>query len=414
MNSAEARVPIALGGGSRGIDVPLQLLVAMSAAGVAPPTAAAEIERILRQLSLGDRWPSAARNGALLGCLFGIERPSAATMADAGRLFAISTERVRQIWEHYRRLARATRVSSALLTIVHARVRASSLVTREALEMRLGAVLGTGPTLAQVVAFCEYILDLPPLRSTAAARTRFGPWRVPPFIAEPKYVEALRTVKRAARCLSATQGVGSIDGLISSMHEHADLSPPELDAVIGAAFSQMRDLRWLDKERGLFWMQAAWRRDPVLRAAHQIIVVAQRVPAPESLVTGIERTRWWRYALPPDAPIRSKPILLAYLRARGVYERHPPRLGPAAHLGLLRRTLGSGEFAVYRALAERGWATHGELTGAATCARLSGATLRGALCHAPWIERPGRGRYAIVGSSQDRAAEAAMPAQESQ
>ena len=68
----------------------------------------------------------------------------------------------------------------------------------------------------------------------------------------------------------------------------------------------------------LFWVQAARRRDPVLRAAHQIIAVAQRVPDPESLVTGIERTRWWRYALPPDAPIRSKPILLAYCVPRGI------------------------------------------------------------------------------------------------
>ena len=51
--------------------------------------------------------------------------------------------------------------------------RESSLVTREALEMRLGAVLGTGPTLPQVLAFCEYILDLPPLRSTAARGTDF-------------------------------------------------------------------------------------------------------------------------------------------------------------------------------------------------------------------------------------------------
>jgi hypothetical protein len=39
------------------------------------------------------------------------------------------------------------------------------------------------------------------------------------------------------------------------MQEHADLSPPEVDAVIGAAFSQMRDLHWLDKERELFWVQ---------------------------------------------------------------------------------------------------------------------------------------------------------------
>ena len=145
----------------------------MSAPGAAPPTAATEIERILRELALGDRGHSASRNCALLGCLFGTQRPSAATMTDAGRLFAISTERVRQICGHYRRLALAMQVSSALLTIVHARVRASSLVTREALEMRLGAVLGTGPTLPQVVAFCEYILDLPPLRSTAAARTRY-------------------------------------------------------------------------------------------------------------------------------------------------------------------------------------------------------------------------------------------------
>ena len=400
MNIFEAHVPIALCGGSRGIDVPLQLLVEMSAAGVAPPTAAAEIERILRQLSLGDRWRSAARNCALLGCLFGIERPSAATMADAGRVFAISKERVRQICEHYGRLALAMHVSSALLTIVHARVRASSLVTREALEMRLGAVLGTGPTLAQVVAFCEHILDLPPLRSTPAARTRFGPCRLPLFLAEPKYVGALRTVTRAVRRVAAKQVVGSINGLVSSMHEHADLSPPGSTAMIGAAFTQMRDLHWLDRERELYWVQAAQCRDPVLRAAHQIIVVAQRIPEPESLVTGIERTRWWRYALPSDAPIRSKPILLAYLRARGVHERHPPKLRPAEHLGLLRRTLSNGEFAVYRALAERRWATHKELTGAANCAKLNSATLRSALCHAPWIEHRGHGRYAIVGSTR--------------
>jgi hypothetical protein len=394
-------------------NVPWKLLIAMSAPGASPLTAAAEIERILRQLSLGDRRPSAERNCALLGCLFGIERPSAATMANAGRLFAISKERVRQICEHYRRLARAMQVSSALLTIVHARVCASSLVTREALEMRLGAVLGTGPTLPQVVAFCEYILDLPPLRSMAAARTRFGSRRVPRFIAEPKYVEALRTVKRTVRRVSAREGVGSISGLISSIHEHADLSPPELDALMAVAFTQMRDLHWLDKERELFWVQTAFRRDPVLRAAHQIIVVAQRLLDLESMVAGIERTRWWRYVLPPDAPIRSKSILLAYLRARGVHERHPPKLGPAAHLGLLRRTLSSGEFAVYRVLAERRWATHRELTGAANCAKLNSATLRGVLCHAPWIEHPGLGRYAIVGSRQDSAAEVAVPAQES-
>jgi len=390
----------------------LQLLVEMSAAGVAPPTAAAEIERILRQLSLGDRWSSAARDCALLGCLFGIERPSAATMADAGRLFAISKERVRQICEHYRRLALAMHVSSALLTIVHARVRASSLVTREALEMRLGAVLGTGPTLPQVMAFCEYFLDLPPLRSTAAARTRFGLRRLPVFIAEPKYAGALGTVTRAVRRFAARQVVGSVNGLISSMDEHADLSPPELDAMIGAAFTQMRDLHWLDRERELYWVQAAQCRDPVLRAAHQIIVVAQRIPEPESLVTGIERTRWWRYALPSDAPIRSKPILLAYLRARGVHEQqHPRKLRPAEHLRLLRRTLSTGEFAVYRVLAERCWATHSELTGAATCAKITSATLRSALCHAPWIEHRGLGRYAIVGSNQDSTPdEAAMPA----
>jgi hypothetical protein len=151
-------------------NVPWKLLIAMSAPGAAPPTAAAEIERILRELALGDRGHRASRNCALLGCLFGIQRPSAATMTDAGRLFAISTERVRQICGRYRRLALAVQVSSALLTIVYARVRASSLVTREVLEIRLGAVLGTGPTLAQVVGLCEYILDLPPLRSTAAAR----------------------------------------------------------------------------------------------------------------------------------------------------------------------------------------------------------------------------------------------------
>jgi hypothetical protein len=334
-------------------------------------------------------------------------------MADAGRLFSISKERVRQICEHYRRLARAMQVSSALLTIVHARVCASSPVTREALEMRSGAVLGTGPTLPQVVAFCEYILDLPRLRSTVTARTRFGPWRVPRFIAEPKYIEGLRRVKRAARRLSARQGVVSITELISSMHEQADLSPPELETVIGAAFSQMRDLHWLDKKRELFWVQAALYRDPLLRAAHQIIMVAQRLPDLESLVAGIERTRWWRYALPRDAPIRSTPILLAYLRERGVPERHPPKLGPAEHLGLLRRTLNRGEFAVYRVLAERRWATHKELTEAATCAKLNSATLRGTLCHAPWIEHPGLGRYAIIGSSQDSAAEVAMPARES-
>jgi len=267
--------------------------------------------------------------------------------------------------------------------------------------------------LAQVVGFCEYILDLPPLRSTAAARTRFGAWRVPLFIAEPKHVGALRTVKRAVRRLSAGQRVGSINGLISSMQEHADLSPPEVDAVIGAAFSQMQDLHWLDKERELFWVQGSQRRDPVLRAAHQIIVVSQQIPDPKSLVAGIERTRWWRYALPPHAPIRSKPILLAYLRARGLYEQHPPKLGPTAHFGLLRRALGNGEFAVYQALAERRWATHKELTGAATCAKLSSATLRGALCHAPWIAHLGRGRYAIIGSSPDGTAEAAAPARES-
>jgi hypothetical protein len=384
----------------------------MGAPDAAPLAAAAEIERILRELALGDRGHSSSRNSELLGCLFGIRRPSVATLADAGRLFAISTERVRQICGHYRRLALAMHVSSALLTIVHARVREASLVTREALEMRLGAVLGTGPTLPQVVAFCEYILDLLPLRSTAAARTRFGLCRRPLFIAEPKYVGALRTVTRAVRRVSAGQGVGSINGLISSMPEHADLSPPERDAMIGAALTQMRDLHWLDKERELFWVQGAQRRDPVLRAAHQIIVVAQRVPDPETLVAGIERTRWWRYALPPHAPIRSKPILLAYLRARGVHERHPPKLGPAEHLGLLRRALGSGEFAVYRALAERRWATHKELTGATTCAKLSGATLRGALCHAPWIEHLGRGHYAIIGSSQDGTAEAAAPTRE--
>jgi hypothetical protein len=395
-------------------NVPWKLLIAMSAPGAAPPTAAAEIERILRELALGDRGHSASRNCALLGCLFGTQRPSAATMTDAGRLFAISTERVRQICGHYRRLALAMQASSALLTIVHARVGASTLVTREALEMRLGAVLGTGPTLPQVVAFCEYILDLPPLRSTAAARTRYGLCRRPLFIAEPKYVGALRAVMRAVRRVSARQGVGSINGLISSMHERADLSPPELDAMIGAAFTQMRDWHWLDKERELFWVQAARCRDPVLRAAHQIIAVAQRVPDPESLVTGIERTRWWRYALPPDAPIRSKPILLAYLRARGVHERRPPQLGPAGHLGLLRRILSSGEFAVYRVLAERRWATHKELTGAATYAKLNSATLYGALCHAPWIEHLGRGRYAIVGLNQYSTAEGATPARESQ
>ena len=194
-------------------NVPWKLLIAMSAPGAAPPTAATEIERILRELALGGRRHSASRNCALLGCLFGTQRPSAATMTDAGRLFAISTERVRQICGHYRRLALAMQVSSALLTIVHARVRESSLVTREALEMRLGAVLGTGPTLPQVVAFCEYILDLPPLRSTAAARTRYGLCRRPLFIAEPKYVGALRTVMRAVRRVSARQGVGSINGL---------------------------------------------------------------------------------------------------------------------------------------------------------------------------------------------------------
>ena len=144
----------------------------------------------------------------------------------------------------------------------------------------------------------------------------------------------------------------------------------------------------------------AQRRDPVLRAAHQLIAVAQRVPDPDSLVTGIGRTRWWRYALPLDAPIRSKPILLAYLRARGVFERHPPELRAAEHRALLRRTLSGGEFAVYLVLAEPSWATRKEVMAAAACARLKRATLHGALCHAPWIEHPCRGCYAIVGSSQ--------------
>ena len=70
--------------------------------------------------------------------------------------------------------------------------------------------------------------------------------------------------------------------------------------------------------------------------------------------------------------------------------------------------------AVYRVLAERGWATHEELTGAAARAKLNSATLYGALCYAPWIEHLGPGRYAIVGSNQDSTAEAATPARESQ
>ena len=121
MDYIEACVPISLCAKSRCIDVPLELLIAMSAPGAAPPTAAAEIERILRELTLADRGLNASRNGALLGCLFGIQLPSAATMAEAGRLFVVSTEGVRQICGHVRRLALDMGVSSALLSIVSGR-----------------------------------------------------------------------------------------------------------------------------------------------------------------------------------------------------------------------------------------------------------------------------------------------------
>ena len=413
MDYVEASVPISLCAKSRCIDVPLELLIAMSAPGAAPPTAAAEIERILRELTLADRGLNASRNGALLGCLFGIQRPSAATMAEAGRLFVVSTEGVRQICGHFRRLALEMRVSSALLSIVCDRVRTSSMVTRDALEMRLSAVLGAGPTLEQVLAFCEYILDLPPLRATAAVRIHGSLRRSPLFIAEPRHIDALRVVTRAARRASASQCVGEINGLIRLMHEHlADPSAAELEAIVLTGLTQMRDFHWLDRENGLFFLQAAQRCDPVLRAAHQIIAVARCVPNPDSLVTGIERTRWWRYALPLDAPIRSKPILLAYLRARGVFERHPPELRAAEHRALLRRTLSGGEFAVYLVLAEPSWATRKEVMAAAACARLKSATLHGALCHAPWIEHPCRGCYAIVGSSQRSTADSVTLAQE--
>ena len=408
MDFVEACVPTSLCAKGRCIDVLLELLIAMSAPRAAPPTAAAEIERVLRELSLVDRWHRASRNCALLGCLFGIERPSAATLADAGRLFAISTERVRTICVHYRRLALEMHVSSALLSIVHDRVRTSSMVTRDALEMRLGAVLGVGPTLAQVLAFCECILDLPPVRATAAVRIHFGLRRSPFFIAVPRHIDALRAGMRAVRRASSSQCMGEINGLISPMHEHlADQSTPELEAIIRTGLAQMRDFHWLDQEGSLFFLQRAASRDPVLRAAHQIIAVAQCVPDPDSLVTGIERTRWWRYALPPDAPIRSKPILLAYLRAHGVLERHPPELRAAEHRALLRRTLSGGEFAVYLVLAELRWATPKELMAAAACARLKSATLNATLCHSPWIEHPCRGCYAIVGSSRRSTAEAA-------
>ena len=78
---------------------------------------------------------------------------------------------------------------------------------------------------------------------------------------------------------------------------------------------------------------AAQRSDPVLRAAHQIIAVAQRVPDPESLVTGVEQTRCWRNALPRNALIRSKSILLAHLLGRAGYlNGTSPGLGAAEHL----------------------------------------------------------------------------------
>jgi hypothetical protein len=71
-------------------------------------------------------------------------------------------------------------VSSALLSIVCDRVRTSSMVTRDALEMRLSGVLGAGPTLEQVLAFCEYILDLPSLRAIGSGS---DPWQSAPFAA---------------------------------------------------------------------------------------------------------------------------------------------------------------------------------------------------------------------------------------